>query len=78
MIESNGYFSITIVVYFIHDASERDGFLCLFIGVWWNFVRPNCIPRRRDILGSRGVIYCACTSALSVIDSTVRLLCGVS
>jgi len=56
MIESNGYFSITIVVYFIHDALERDGFLCLFIGVWWNFVRPNYIPRMRDILGSRGVI----------------------
>ena len=37
MIDSNGYFSITIVVYFIHDALERDGFVCLFIGVLWDF-----------------------------------------
>ena len=37
MIDSNGYFTMPIVVYFIHDALERDGFVCLFIGVLWDF-----------------------------------------
>ena len=38
--KSNGYFSISIVVYFIHGAFERNGFFSLFIGVW-DFVQSK-------------------------------------
>ena len=64
-------------LFFIHDALELDGFLCLIIVVWWNFVHPRSYSQKKGYSwfeGSDLVLHASDLPISGYFKGTIHML----